>query len=94
MSNIGKGDSSSLELSWSASNPDDDIRFDLSAVRFLVRPTKTSQLSNDSGFLSAVPDSYKTYDATVSSLSDNGYALQSQVSSKADTSAVMLLSAN
>ena len=31
---------------------------------------------------------YKTYDATVSSLSDDGYALYSQVSSKAEVSAL------
>lgn len=73
-------------------------------------PTKTSQLSNDSGFIalsdvsiptdlssftnspgyiSSVPDSYKTYQATVSSLSNDGYALSSSLTSfyiKSETS--------
>ena len=30
----------------------------ITATRYLITPTKTSQLSNDSGFLSAVPDAY------------------------------------
>ncbi len=41
-----------------------------------------------SDFLSAVPDSYKTYDSILSSLSVDGYALSSQLTSKAETSAL------
>lgn len=55
-------------------------------------PTKTSDLTNDSGYISSVPDTYRTYADTLSSLSSDGYATASQldsaISGKADLSAI------
>ena len=42
-------------------------------------PLSVSQLENDNGYISAVPDTYKTYDTILSSLSANGYALKQWV---------------
>ena len=51
--------------------------------------SSASQLSEAfSSCLSEVPSAYKTYDSTLSSLSDDGYALVSQLSVKADISAL------
>ena len=51
--------------------------------------SSASELSEAfSNCLSEVPSAYKTYDSTLSSLSDDGYALVSQLSAKADISAL------
>ena len=56
------------------------------------KKTETSSASELSeafnNCLSEVPSAYKTYDSTLSSLSDDGYALVSQLSVKADISAL------
>ena len=68
-------------------------KVDISAI-----PTDLSSFTNSPGYLSAVPDSYKTYQATKVSLSSDGYVVQndleeyytkSQTSSSSQVSAAL-----
>lgn len=44
-------------------------------------PSDLSSFTNSPGYISEIPESYKTYDSTLSSLSDDGYVLSGRLAS-------------